>query len=158
MAYAKEYYELHREEIREKQRQYRRDNPRYREVVNKWNNANPAKMRLYRKKYNRSSKGTFVRLKLRAKHDSIYFGLELDEFLKWWDSQDKRCHYCDAILSFSNGQKMMDGYSVDRKDNKLGYVMGNIVLSCNRCNMAKGSWFTEEQMVEIAQRYFHYMR
>uniref|UniRef100_A0A6M3LLG9 HNH endonuclease n=1 Tax=viral metagenome TaxID=1070528 RepID=A0A6M3LLG9_9ZZZZ len=154
MAYAKEYYELHRREIREYQRNYRANNSKWRESNERWNNANRDKMRDYRDNYNRSPKGTYTRLKGRAKHDGIYFGLELNEFLEWYGKQNNKCHYCGKILSFTKGQKMMDGYSVDRKNNDLGYVIDNIVFSCNRCNMAKGSWFTEEQMLEIAKKYF----
>ena len=41
-----------------------------------------------------------------------------------------------------------------RKYNRLPYTLDNITFACRRCNNIKGSWFTEKQMLEIANRYF----
>lgn len=36
----------------------------------------------------------------------------------------------------------------------MGYVIGNIVLACTRCNSVKNGYLTYEQMKEVAQKYF----
>lgn len=48
---------------------------------------------------------------------------------------------------------LRSAFSIDRKDNNKGYIMGNITLACKRCNIIKGKWFTEQEMLEIADRY-----
>lgn len=41
------------------------------------------------------------------------------------------CHYCQAALP-------RVGHGIDRLDHTIGYVRGNCVPSCAKCNMAKG--------------------
>lgn len=156
MVTTKKYYQENKGEILAYQKRYRQENPdKWREKNKRWQDANPDKAREYRDKYSRSPKGTHARLKGRAKHDNIVFDMDRDEFVSWWAEQELNCHYCGRSLDVSNGQKKLNGYSIDRKDNGKGYTLDNIVLCCNRCNMAKGSWFTEEQMLEIAHKYFN---
>lgn len=155
MAYAKEYYELHKKEIREQQREHRATSTVWKESNERWKQNNPEKMRLYKQTYNDSIKGKLTKLRLRAKSARIPFAIDLVEFVRWYKEQEPNCYYCGKVLYMGRGQKKLDGYSFDRKDNDKGYTLDNIVLCCNRCNMAKGSWFTEEQMLEIAHKYFN---
>ena len=155
MVTTKEYYKSHTEEIKAYQKRYREENrEKWREKNNRWQLANPEKMSTYRNKYSRSPKGSFHRLKGRAKHDSINFNMRVDEFLHWWGEQNLKCHYCEAELDFSDGQKKMNGYSIDRKDNSIGYQINNIVFSYNRCNMVTGSVFPDERILEITRKSF----
>jgi len=43
--------------------------------------------------------------------------------------------------------------SIDRLDNSesVGYVPGNVVSCCFLCNKLKGSFFTEEEMLQIGK-------
>ena len=120
----------------------------------RWKKANPERMRLYRRNYNNSIKGRLGRLRLRSIKAGNSFDISLPEFTEWYEGQKPQCHYCGNKLYMGQGPKRLDGYSFDRRDNNKGYTIDNIALCCNRCNMAKGSWFTEEQMLEIAHRYF----
>ena len=81
-----------------------------------------------------------------------------EEFLKWYDKQTKKCAYCD--IHESDLVKITDKVNnncsrltVDCMDNDGGYILGNIVLSCRRCNYIKQDFFSFEQMREIAQKY-----
>ena len=153
MAYDKNYYEKNKVKIRQRQSEYRRVNPKYRESVKNWNDNNPDKMKEYRLNYNNSPKGKLTKLRLRARHDNIPFNIDINEWLSWFNKQDFYCYYCGIETTF-NGDDRMKCYSIDRKDNDIGYEISNIVLSCNRCNLAKGSWFSEDEMLEIAAKYF----
>lgn len=62
------------------------------------------------------------------------------------------CYYCRRQLDTVN-TLASDGMTIDRVDNNKGYTEGNMVLCCRRCNIIKGSWFTREQMIEIAETY-----
>jgi len=46
------------------------------------------------------------------------------------------CVYCGAAPDPLNG--------VDRVDNNLGYIAGNIVSSCKMCNIAKNNHSVDE--------------
>jgi hypothetical protein len=42
---------------------------------------------------------------------------------------------------------------IDRRDPKLGYVMGNVALACRKCNLTKSNTFTPQEWVEIVNKY-----
>ncbi len=44
---------------------------------------------------------------------------------------------------------------VDRFDNRLGYVEGNVVACCGNCNMAKGKLSIEEFLLHVYAIYKH---
>lgn len=52
------------------------------------------------------------------------------------------CHYCGGSLGIT-------GSSLDRKDNKIGYDMSNVVPCCGRCNFTKSDYFTYDEMREF---------
>ena len=154
MVTTKEYYEKNREGILAYQAKYRAAHPeKWRNKNKRWRDANPERMKLYMATYNGSPRGKLTKLRLRAKRGNIPFDIELADYLGWLKQQTDKCHYCGNKLNTNQGHKMLDGDSIDRKDNKKGYFIGNIVLCCNRCNMIKGSWFTEQEMLEIASKY-----
>jgi len=54
--------------------------------------------------------------------------ITLDEFTQLIEQS---CFYCKGSLPAT-------GSGLDRLDNKMGYVHGNIVPCCKRCNFVKG--------------------
>lgn len=106
--------------------------------------------------YNTTAVGKLNRLRHNAHHRGIEFNINIVKFKDWFTKQEPFCYYCSQELTIPKGQhhKMTDE-TYDRKDNAQGYRMDNLVLACRRCNIIKGEWFTEKQMLEIAQRYFN---
>jgi len=112
------------------------------------------------REYSKTASGIYSQLKGRIK----FFGnkpltITRDEFIEWYASQPKLCVYCD--LTEENLQKVINSFndftyrlSIDCMDNDLGYVKGNLVLSCNRCNTMKSNFLTFDEMCEIGQKYF----
>ena len=94
-------------------------------------------------------------LKTRAKRTGIEFGFTRKEFETWFNHQELKCHYCgaDLIKEATRDTQSPFDLTVDRKDNKCGYVSDNIVMACKRCNLIKTDIFTEQEMVEIATKY-----
>ena len=81
-----------------------------------------------------------------------------DDFIKWYNAEPKVCHYCG--LSEKKMSTVNDFYnskgsqlSVDAKDNNIGYVEGNLVLACHRCNGIKSDFFTYEEMLMIGREF-----
>lgn len=104
--------------------------------------------------YNTTAIGKLNRLRQSAHHRGLEFNISKAEFKDWFIKQEPLCHYCSQELSPPKGQhhKMTD-ITYDRRDNTKGYTIDNLVLACLRCNIIKGKWFTEKQMLEIAEKY-----
>lgn len=84
----------------------------------------------------------FNRTLANAIRDGHEFTITYEEFAAFASAGE--CHYCLNPVKFAmyclanNGQ----AYNLDRTDNSLGYVSGNLVVCCKRCNHAKGNRFT----------------
>lgn len=110
--------------------------------------------------YRKTPKGIYTNLKGRITHrEKRELCFTSDEFVEWYNSQDKICVYCglteeEFIKAFQpHYKRKMKRLTVDRKNNDEGYTLDNIVLACHRCNSIKSDWFTYEEMKEIAKKY-----
>lgn len=108
-------------------------------------------MRRAREKYGKTDMARYTRLKSNAKKRNTEFLLDKLEFLIWLEGQELVCHYCNVSLN-TNGARA-EQLSIDRKDNTIGYTLENIVLCCQMCNTIKGNIFTEQEMIEVAEKY-----
>ena len=86
------------------------------------------------------------------------FTLKRKEFMDWYDSQPKQCHYCE--ISEEDIPKIDDSslnktgrLTVDCINNSEGYIPDNIVLACGRCNFNKGDFFTHDEWSFIAESF-----
>ena len=72
----------------------------------------------------------------------------------------QNCHYCSASPANctksprNNGTFIYNG--LDRIDNSLGYVSGNVVPCCWKCNRAKGTMTVEEFSAWLCRAYEHW--
>lgn len=101
--------------------------------------------------YSQTPEGIYAHIKGGAKHRNIIFIITKEEFINWYNTQEKRCVYCnrteqEAIKDKDGKYKRL---SIDRKDNNKGYELNNIVLSCHKCNTIKSEIFTYEQMIRV---------
>ena len=126
-----------------------------------WIENNPQKAASsanWRKHWRRTGMGKARQLKRKAKERGNNFNISLEEFAKWFEAQDRHCYYCGCKVFEYNelpqDQKRLLGLTIDRKDNNKPYMIDNIAIACGRCNLMKGSWLTEGQMLDAANRYF----
>ena len=104
--------------------------------------------------YNRKPQGRFRRLKENALKDDVPIEMTRDEFVDWFNRQPIKCFYCHTPLEFVFGRHWQwNGLTLDRLNPNDGYNLHNIVLCCRQCNIIKGHWFTDKQMLEIATKY-----
>ena len=134
----KKYREEHKEQLIQKSKNY--------------NIKNKDKIR----NYNLTSKGVYNRLKATAKSRNIYINITEEAFINWYNNQDKKCYYCNRTLEelkqdIREENKHKDKMSIDRKNNNEGYILENMVLACTRCNIVKGNYFTEQEMLRIGK-------
>lgn len=86
----------------------------------------------------------------RAKIAGIPVSLTYEEFLEFTTVDE--CHYCGGFVPWiSHGRQSPNhGYHLDRKDNTIGYVRGNLVVACSICNRIKNAHFSYEEMMRLA--------
>lgn len=99
---------------REKRRVWRIDNPNYR----------------------------YIKLASRSKKKNLSL-VGKDEFVAWFNSEPKVCHYCECSEKDQKNDKThsKNCLEIDRKDSNQGYTLDNIVLACSQCNLAKAHFW-----------------
>ncbi len=125
----------------------------YREYQARWYKDNQERLKIKAADYAKTPTERYRQIKRRAKLRNVGLVITKSEFISWFNSEKDICHYCGRELTgYRNGN--LQGLTIDRRDNNQPYELGNLVLSCNRCNIMKGSWLTEEQMIDATKRYF----
>lgn len=93
----------------------------------KWANANPIEY--------------LVRLaKYRAKKRGIEFSISVEDLLP----APTVCPVFKTALRYGSGSRSDASASIDRKDNRLGYVSGNVAIMSRRANRIKNDATLEE--------------
>lgn len=125
-----------------------------------WYEANKGKVLEQHRRYKVTAKGVWTQLKSHKAKGPHSFAISEEEFIRWWNSTPKRCHYCgstdedQARLSAALGlQRRSNRLQIDRMDSTRGYSLDNIALACRICNEHKKDFFSEQQFIEIAERY-----
>ena len=83
-----------------------------------------------------------------------------EEFVAWYDSQPKECHYC-GVPKIHLKEFMQEygsrwhRFTIDCVDNEIGYAVGNLVLACDKCNALKSNILSYDEMREFAQKYIN---
>jgi hypothetical protein len=88
-----------------------------------------------------------------AKTRSITWALTYDEFLDVITKANSQCHYCHAPVTWAEYGSVRNNHHLDRMDNDLGYLPGNVVAACKRCNFQKSSYFTYAQWYAMTECY-----
>lgn len=147
--YQKEYARLHRNDERiklQRKKDYKKikENPflleKYNRIRNEWRTT---------------PSGIYTSLKNRGRHD---FNLKKEDFLEWYEKQEKKCVYCGLTLEEIrklpfpyNRKNGKNKYSIDRKDSSRGYFLDNMTLSCFTCNTIKNNFLTFEEMKKVGE-------
>lgn len=113
---------------------------------------------LYRGK--RRLKIRFGVLTRRAERLGIPFHITFDEYCMWvkGESDSQVCPYCGLTLNESKalqrlrGKNRICGFTIDRIDNDKGYTLNNIQRICFLCNVIKGYWFTNQEMLLLGSQ------
>jgi len=103
------------------------------------------------KDYFQTSGGRFQLLKSNSRRRGVEINISRDEFINWFEKQQKVCYYCSTILVTGKGVRKINSLTIERLDNSKGYCIDNIVLACTRCNKIKNNDLTESDMLEIGE-------
>ena len=109
--------------------------------------------REYKQEYNRRPTERYRQICRRSQKRGIPMAISKQDFITWYNEQPQNCFYCGVEFDdYKNNH--LRGLTMDRIDNDKQYELDNIVLSCMRCNIMKGSWLSGKQMLDAANRYF----
>lgn len=136
--YARAYYERHKDRLRAEKavamRARRSATPEYYRAYNKkWREESMDRYLARERQPHKRFKGLVRHAKARGKECSI----TLDEYISLVSGP---CHYCNRSLD------MELGASLDRADNNVGYVQGNVLPCCGGCNRVKSDILTPDEM------------
>jgi hypothetical protein len=107
-----------------------------------WNKKHREKVRARSRELGTVPKSRFSRFKKRCVFTDKHFDLTFEQWCALVIG--KTCHYCAGPL-----QKK--GCGLDRKDNALGYIVGNVVACCKECNRLKGPTLTHAEMLAVSE-------
>ena len=118
----------------------------------------------YEDKKERDAANIYNHLKARIKSKGGLkkFKWKKEEFISWYNEQDKKCVYCgcekEIIETFYKITKKQNkrpkrgkSLEVDRKEDEPGYSPDNCVLACYWCNNAKTDVFTDKEFKPIGK-------
>ena len=121
-----------------------------------WAKNNPEKNKQFNKNWRRKNNKltTWTGIKNRCKNKHIKLQMSKEEFFQWYDNQIRQCIYCgileeEWLQTKDSMLKLYKHLHIDRKDNKKGYNISNIVLACPRCNLTKSDFFNFKDMLKI---------
>ena len=127
-----------------------------RKWMEQWRKDNPEKAKRNRKKYynnggkeymqnwmNNTIKGRFRMYKDNCKRLGRPFELLFDDFAKFWKQP---CSYCGSEI---------ETIGLDRIDSEKGYIEGNVISCCFKCNGMK-SKLSEKEFLEQIKKINNY--
>jgi len=111
------------------------------------------KQKLSAKKYWYSSAGIYKALKAHAKQRAVEFNLNKEDFIMWYEKQEKLCVYCgkSEAEAIKDIKGVFHRLTIDRKDSLRGYCIDNIALCCSICNSIKSKYLTYSEMIKVGQ-------
>lgn len=86
------------------------------------------RMRRWKKHWRQTPAGKFYLYQKMAERRGIGFYLSFKQFMAFWQ---RPCHYCKRAIKT---------IGLDRKNNKQGYLVANVVPCCTACNNLKREW------------------
>lgn len=97
------------------------------------------------KNENQKTRQNYKSRKFKAKQRGLDFTLSYWEFLKL--REIKTCFYTGITLRFTNHPEA-DSWTLDRVDNNLGYIPGNVVVCSHAANIEKAKSFDQNRFAD----------
>lgn len=102
--------------------------------------------------YNTSFDGKIVTLLKNARNRGKEYNLSLEYMKNIYNEQKGLCYYTGKEMTFplsGTGKVIFTSMSIDRKDSKIGYIKGNVVLCCWLVNRMKNDC-SDIEFIELA--------
>lgn len=121
----------------------------------------------YSREYRKTAEGIYQLIKgrntFRRKHPNQFLlpkpvEITKEEFVEWYNNEPKICDYCELteaeakkFITFCSGR--FGRLTIDCKDNEAGYIKGNLVLACYKCNITKNDMLTYDEMKYVGKHF-----
>jgi hypothetical protein len=94
------------------------------------------------------------RYKSRAKDKGLPFHLSLEDVRSLTSSN---CHYCGIgpVATYRKHSQSIKYTGLDRRDNREGYTLSNVVPCCKQCNQSKMDYSEEDFTSWVKRTYEH---
>jgi hypothetical protein len=148
--YQKKWTKENEEYYKEQQKKYREKNREYLKEYHRQNyQENVEQIKQLRRERNKNKPSISKSLNQRydtAKKKSQKRNRIFDITFEQYESliQPNKCHYCNSPLNKT-------GTGLDRKDNKKGYSIDNVVPCCARCNTTFMDNYQYEERLILAE-------
>lgn len=109
-------------------------------------------MKTHPQKYNPKENPMIIYYSITQHHFSKGFVecITSEDFIKWYKEQPKVCFYCG--IDEEKQQKITHRrLEIERLDNNVSYVLGNIALACSFCNKIKSDILSSDEMKIIGE-------
>ncbi len=84
--------------------------------------------------------GTMHRIRRRSEYKNLEHDVDKDYLVELYNQQKGRCAITNVPLKLERGEgDVWENCSVDRIDNSIGYMQGNIRLVCRAVNMMRSN-------------------
>jgi len=124
-------------------------------TVKQWQQDNRDRYHRRHKQYDRHRRihqtagHIYTRVRHSAKKRKIDY-CDRTEFITWWNETSDVCEYCGIEVTelrqlWPEIKGAMYRLSVERKDNRQGYVMGNMVKACFVCNLMRNGFLSHAE-------------
>jgi hypothetical protein len=137
--YKREYYQKNKEKIKARVNAYRES---HKEVINAkksaYRESHKEEIKAYASAYAKSQGAIKSKLSRHMREDEAKgreFNLTYEYVIGMLDGQNGVCARCDVIVKKSWTEAYdSQQFSINRLDNKLGHIEGNVEICCLQCN------------------------
>jgi hypothetical protein len=136
----KKWHKNHRKQhLTRTKKWYKENKDRHAKTQKKWNSMHIKEQIEYRKEYHKENKEKYLVSNYANKDKKKGLSCNLTENWLKKNITSKPCFYCGDT----------ENIGCDRIDNSKGHIKINVVPCCPQCNMARGNFFTTEEMLLI---------
>lgn len=142
----RKYYLKNKDRIKKNSAKWAKENPgKRKEIANKWTANNKDKVHFYANKYKHKNpeKKMLYSAKKRASRNNMDFNITIEDIVV-----PDFCPLLGIMISTYHDD-MGNHPSLDRIDNRYGYIKGNVLVVSHRANMLKNN-ATAEELLTIA--------
>lgn len=138
----REYYNKNKSIVSEKAKIYREKNKeKIKENKKQYGIKNKEQISQKKKSIEKTFDGFLTKIICRCKYNdeikNFKCDLDKDYIINLKELQNNLCYFCKNELIYERDSKQLNQASIDRIDNNLGHIKGNVHLTCIFCNHAK---------------------
>lgn len=120
-----------------------RQTEKYKQIKRDYYKSNTEDILQSNRKWRETVKGRYSSYKRGAESRGLPFDLSLEDFCCIYEIP---CYYCGVEF---------EGVGIDRLDNSLGYIKGNMVSCCTQCNTMKMDYNLKDFLDKVELIYYN---